>query len=94
MTESNFPSWAMNNKTGRLKFMIRHLASFTSEEGHLISLCETAGLSVRGVTQAIERGWFTFQMADKLVQAASVAGDPGVTVMNLLKPMESFIEAN
>lgn len=94
MTESNFPSWALNNKTGRLKFMIRHLASFTSEEGHLVHLCKEAGLSVRGVSQAIERGEFTFQMADKLVRAAAVAGDTGITVMNILDPMGSFNEAN
>ncbi|EPK3595679.1 hypothetical protein PJ037_003369 [Proteus mirabilis] len=92
MKESNFPSWAKSNKTGRLKFMIRHLASFASEEGHLVFLCRDAKLSVRGVSQAIDRGEFTFQMADKLVKAASVAGNPDVTVMNLLKPMESFKE--
>lgn len=87
MTKDKFPSWAVASRSGRLKYVVRHLANFASEDGHLVFLCNKAGLSVRGVSQAIERGEFTYQMANKLITAANEAGDTGVDIMNILDPM-------
>lgn len=84
MSNVDFPSWAVKTPQGRLSYLVRLMAIRHSESGNLLDLAKSAGTTSRALARAMQRGYFTFSMAEDLVKVSPL---DGIEAIHLYKPM-------